>query len=657
MKIYCLLPICLLIAANVTAQSGPSPDSAAFILHKLEYPIGKEKCYVIKKGGESVYHIEFKLSRKGIKPLEAELHLNAAEQPVLLKINGNTSPYDSINDTVVIRQDSAYVKTDDTSFHKKLTGLNFPVAGYAPGTLQQLLLRYWIKHQQPSFIHILPYGSVKIKKDGADTFKLGSRTVKLERYLVNGLVWGNEFIWADQTGKIAGLLTTNESADKFEMVNPEYEEILPAMIHKSAIYGLNALKLPVTQTSDGRDVIAIKGGLLIAVETGKTTANSVILLKNGKITGIGEVGRLSIPVNARIIDARGKTILPGLWDMHAHYAQAEWGPAFLAAGITTVRDCTNEFDYINPLKNRVDAGKGIGPLILKAGLIDGKGPDGLGVVQVDTRNAAIAAVDLFKANGYVQIKVFSSLKPEIVKVVCEEAHRLGLTVTGHVPDGMNLEQAVDSGMDMVNHMHFAYAIMKRLKGGAVNFEDSVSIAAVNFMRAHQVVIDATVNSLERMFRPLNSDIHRIEPAFSSLPEPLQLQLKSVGMDTALAKKYTPMYLSIVKMIKVFYDAGIPIVAGSDQGFPGYSLDRELEIYVQSGLSPLEAIQCATVTPAKAMKLYDQSGSIAVGKTSDLIIVDGNPLNNISALRRVYLVIKGTRVYDAVGLHRLAGYSR
>ena len=129
------------------------------------------------------------------------------------------------------------------------------------------------------------------------------------------------------------------------------------------------------------------------------------------------------------------------------------------------------------------------------------------------------------------------------------------------------------------------------------------------------------------------------------------------MDTALAKRYTPMYRSIVKMVKVLYDAGIPIVAGSDQGFPGYSLDRELEIYVQAGLSPLEAIQCATVTPAKAMKLYDHSGSIAVGKTSDLIIINGNPLNNISALRKVDLVIKGTRIYDATSLHRLAGYSK
>jgi len=654
MKIYHLLPLCLLPAIRVAAQSNAASDSTAFILHKLENPVGKEKCYVVKKNNETIYHIEFKLSGKGIKPLDAEFILNASDQPVSLKVKGNTSPFDRINDTIAIRKDSAFVKADDTSFCKKLTGLNFPVTGYAPGTIQQLLLRYWIKHHQPYAINTLPDGKVKIRKDGMDAFKLGTRLIKLDRYLVNGVVWGNEIIWADRNGKIAGLLTTNESADKFEMVSPEYEGLLPAMVHKSAVYGLTALKLPDTED---RNLIAVTGGTLVDVVTGATTAHSVILLKNGKIISIGKTGQLAIPAHARIINAKGKTIMPGLWDMHAHYAQAEWGPAFLAAGITTVRDCTNEFDYITPLKNRIDDGKGIGPLILKAGLIDGKGPDGMGVVQVDTKDAAIAAVDLFKANGYVQIKVFSSLKPEMVKVVCAEAHRVGLTVTGHIPDGMNLKQAVDSGMDMVNHIHYAYSIMKHLKGGAVNFDDSVSRSAVRFMQQHQVVIDATVNSLERVFRPLNMDMHNIEPAFSSLPEPLQIRLKGVGMDTALAKRYGPMYSSVVKMVKVLYDAGVPIIAGSDQGFPGYSLDRELEIYVRAGLTPLEAIQCATITPAKVMKMDTRAGSIAIGKNADILIVNGNPLQNISDLRKVALVIKGTRIYHPTVLRRLVGFSK
>ena len=161
-----------------------------------------------------------------------------------------------------------------------------------------------------------------------------------------------------------------------------------------------------------------------------------------------------MPAGAFIIDAKGKTILPGLWDMHAHFEQAEWGPAYLAAGVTTVSDCGNEFGYINAIQKAIDDGSGIGPHILKAGIIDGKGPYAFGIIQADTKEEAIAEVDRYKENGFVQIKIYSSVKPAIVKAICDEAHRVGLTVTGHIPDGMTLMQGVDSGMDMVNHVQY-----------------------------------------------------------------------------------------------------------------------------------------------------------------------------------------------------------
>ena len=164
----------------------------------------------------------------------------------------------------------------------------------------------------------------------------------------------------------------------------------------------------------------------------------------------------------------------------------------------------------------------------------------------------------------------------MVKAICDEAHRLGLTVTGHIPIEMNLKQGVDSGMDMVNHVQYVYSIMKRNKDRSINFDDSVSKAAIKFIKDHHVVIDPTLGVFEMSFRSVKDDITQMEPGFYNLPLPLQGLFKDTGQDSIGAVKFKPLYDSMVKIVKLLYDNGITIVAGTDQGFPGYSVDRELE---------------------------------------------------------------------------------
>jgi hypothetical protein len=199
--------------------------------------------------------------------------------------------------------------------------------------------------------------------------------------------------------------------------------------------------------------------------------------------------------------------------------------------------------------------------------------------------------------------------------------------------------------------------MKRNKDRSVNFEDSASVAVVKFIKDHHTVIDPTLGVFEMLFRSNKEDITNVEPAFYTLPPPYQVIFKNTGMEPANATRLAPIWQSFVKCVKVLYDAGVPIIAGTDQDFPGYSLDRELELYVQAGLTPMQAIQTATITPATVMKMDKETGSLQEGKHADIIIVDGDPLTNIRDIRKVTTVIKSGRIYDPVAMHQLVGFSK
>ena len=656
MKKYLLpaLLLCSVFAANAQSQ----PDSVTFLLHKFEQHIGKEVYRVSKTGNEITYTVDFKFVDRGSPvPLKAELKLTAANEPINLKIKGNTARSATINDTIGISGTLARIKVNDSSYQQQLTTLAFPVASYAPGTVQQVLIQYWKNHHEPANITTLPFGGVQIKKSGDDTFTFNGKTLQFDRYTIGGLIWGNEIVWTDKAGQLICLITNDAEADKLEMMLEPYESLLPQFIGKAATYGMELFAKSTPKSTAADKVIAITGGTVIDVVNSKSIPNSTVIIENGIIKKIGEAGKITIPAGAKIIDAKDKTILPGLWDMHAHFEQVDWGPAYLAAGVTTVRDCGNEFGFINSVQSAIDNGKGIGPKILKAGIIDGKGPMALGIIQADTKEEAIKEVDRYKDNGFVQIKIYSSAKPAIVKAICDEAHKLGLTVTGHIPNGMTLQAGVDSGMDMVNHVQYVFSVMKRNKDRSVNFEDSTSLAALKFIKQHNTVIDPTLGVFEMVFRSTKDDITEMEPAFYSLPLPLQAIFKNTGMPAENAVKLKPVWDSFQKLVKVMYDNGITIVAGTDQGFPGYSLDRELELYVKAGLTPMQAIRTATITPASVMKMDKETGSVEVGKKADIIIVDGDPLTTIRDIRKVTTVIKGGKIYDPGMLRKLVGFGK
>ena len=231
-----------------------------------------------------------------------------------------------------------------------------------------------------------------------------------------------------------------------------------------------------------------------------------------------------------------------------------------------------------------------------------------------------------------------------------------MTVTGHVPDGMNALQAVSAGMDQLNHINYVESGFfpnrdRHNPPVTINLRAPTVLSALRFFKQHGTVIDPTDAVLEMMLRPMNVPIETFEPGVTKVPPELIPQINAKGQAADQAEGLRMVVDVWLKITDALHKAGVPVVAGTDVGVPGHTLHRELELYVKAGFTPLEAIQAATIVPARVMKLDSEAGSIATGKRADLIVVDANPLDNISNIRKVRFVLTQGRPFDCAKLWR------
>jgi imidazolonepropionase-like amidohydrolase len=325
--------------------------------------------------------------------------------------------------------------------------------------------------------------------------------------------------------------------------------------------------------------------------------------------------------------------------------------------VTTARDCGGEFDFLTTVRRKIDTDHALGPRLLLAGLIDAGGPRGFGAIDAETPAEGVAAVDHYADAGFVQIKVYDQLQPDVLKAVSAEAHRRGLTVTGHVPAAVDAFGGVADGMDQINHLQFVTRAMAP-KGatGPVDLTSDRARRLIALLKARQIVVDPTDGWGEMAGHPKTVRAASFEPGLEAAP--FSLSSKFEAMSGPLGESlFRERMEANGRVIKALYDAGVPLVAGSDTGLIGYGIDRELELYVQAGVPAMAAIQIATLGSARAMRLDRESGSIEIGKRADLMLVEGDPLANISDLRRVTKVIRDGEVYDSQALGRSVGFTR
>ena len=665
----------LVLVAASTSLSAQQPaadvvEQGKFTLHKFEQPIGEET-YEIRQDGDSLAaKINFKFTDRGqAVPLSVTFRSARDLTPQSFEIKGRTARPITIDEAVTIADGKVHFRTrDKESELTPPTGLFFTIAGYAPTTIQMLMVRYWATHGSPVQLATLPSGTVRIEPRGQDTIHVGPKDERLDRYTIEGLIWGRETLWFDANRNLVAEISTDAEFDHFEAIRDGYESALGDFVGRAGSDGMSALA-DISRGIPGSraPTLAIVGGTLIDGTGAAPVPDAVVVVHKGRIVAAGPRAKVKIPRKAHIVDAQGKTILPGLWDMHAHFEQVEWGPIYLAAGATTVRDCGNEFEFITAVRDAIAQGRGLGPRLLLAGIVDGTGPLALGVARVDTPEQAKQWVDRYHAAGFQQMKIYSSVKLDEIKVIADEAHHLGMTVTGHIPQGLNAFQAIEAGQDQINHIQYVVGIMHApLPAGASRAERMNALAnldvdspeakkALAFLKEHHTVVDPTLAIFEFFTATTAKPPASFEPGVNKVAPELAEQLTDVEPPNERSEIGEKIFQKEVAAVGALHRAGIPVVAGTDQTVPGYSLHREMELYVQAGFTPMEAIQAATIVPARVMGMDRELGTVEKGKRADLILIHGDPLQDVHASRNVEWVITNGILYRSAELWQSVGF--
>jgi imidazolonepropionase-like amidohydrolase len=520
-------------------------------------------------------------------------------------------------------------------------------------------------------LNLLPGGRARAEKltDLVIGAGVAKRTITL--WSVTGLSTSPLPMWADSNNKFFGIafgiawLPDSYSGEQSKMEDAQSKALA------AQAPGLLKSLLTVPQGP-----VAFRGVRLFDADAPRFLTDQTVIVDHGLIAAAGPRDAIAIPAGARVIEGSGRTLIPGLWDCHMHVGDDFTGLQELSMGVTSVRDPGNEDERTIDRRRRAAAGTLLFPHVYPSSLIDGKGPYTAQMANVATSQAeAIKLVDKAKANGFTGIKFYGTFDPSWLPASIDEAHKLGLHVHGHIPAGIRPMDAINDGYDEITHIN--WIVMQampdkviKVSNGIMRFEgpgryakdvdlDGLAInTIVGTMARKHIYNDPTMVAFEGLYVPENGDMApAYAPFVGTMPTVTERGFRTGGFavpkDLTRAD-YRASWAKMVALLQRMHQAGVPIVAGTDGS--GIELVHELEIYVQAGFTPAEALAAATIVPARLVGQEAKTGSIKVGKTADLTLIEGDPSARIADLRQTRLVMLDGKLLDADALRRAAGFS-
>lgn len=422
--------------------------------------------------------------------------------------------------------------------------------------------------------------------------------------------------------------------------------------------------------------VAFTNVKLFDAENARFLPGQTVVADAGRIVAVGPTAAMTLPAGARIIDGTGKTLTPGIWDAHMHVNSDLQGVMLLSMGETSARDPGADVEPTIDRNARIAKGDLLFPKVYSSVLIDGKGPlQAQGGVSVESSEEAVAAVRMAKAKGFTGVKFYTSMKPDWLRAGIAEAKKLGMHVHGHVPATMRPADAIAAGYDEVTHINMVMMqampdSVVSVSNGIARFEGpgryakDVDVSAeplkslVATMVANKIVSDPTLAVFESLYMPENGDLSpSYAPFVGTMPPATERGFKAGGFkppEGVTRADYRASFAKMMQLASKLREAGVPIVAGTDGN--GLELVRELELYVDAGFTPGQALQTATIVPARLVGADRETGSIAVGKEADLVLVDGDPETRIGDMRKTLWVMSDGALMNADELREVSGFS-
>jgi len=533
------------------------------------------------------------------------------------------------------------------------------------GTLEQLaMLARVLLASGSGQVDLLPAGSASIRKvAGHDEAVL---------YAISGLDLTPRYIWLDQSGELFALAggwmgLAPEGKSELLPVLQEIQDREEKKYHQKLAQSLTR-ELPANWL--------IRNVSVVNVENGTLQPGQLVAVTDGRIVRVTEDTGLDLPVygdlQPKIIDGQGLTLIPGLWDMHTHLS-LEDGLLQIAAGVTAVRDLGNDPERLTEVRAAFDNGEVIGPRSTAAGFIDRKSPYSAPTGSLaESLDDALAMVRDYAAAGYPQIKIYSSIEPSWVKPLAAEIHRNNMRLSGHIPSYMTARQAVLDGFDEIQHINMLFLnflagpeddtrtpvrfSLVAEKAGDMDLEAASVGEFIGLLKSRGTVVDPTVTIFDSMFRHRSGEL---DPSYAMIADHMPPSVRrgmlggEMDINDSNAARYARSADALLNMIAKLHAAGVPLVAGTDS-MAGFTLHRELELYGRAGISNADVLKIATLGSARIAGEAADSGSISVGKQADFVLLAGNPLEDISAVRQAVAVFKGDRWFDPARLYEAVG---
>jgi imidazolonepropionase-like amidohydrolase len=528
----------------------------------------------------------------------------------------------------------------------------------------------------PASYEILAQGLMNVENKSVELYPKGSVTlmqknpiilgdsITTQLLMIKGLDMNPVYLWLTEQALI-GKITGN-----LHIIRTDFQDYRKEMkVIQDSLENEYLFQL-ATDLSQEIDDLIIKNVNIFTVEA-TLKRNQDVWVHKDKIRAIVPSTQSSeYGDDARIIDGTGKTLMPGMFDMHTHNTKFR-GALHLAGGITSVRDLANN-KQVKALSHQFNSNQIIGPRIVAfCGIIDGPGPFANQRNVVENLDEGLAEVQAYKDLGYQQIKLYSSIKPEWVKPMADKAHQLDMRVSGHIPAYMTASQAIDAGYNEIQHMNMLFLnfmsdtidtrtplrfTMVANHGAKLDLSSSAYLTFVKQLKAHQILIDPTLSIFENMFvatKGIPSPTY--EMIVDRLPLINQRSYYKGGLPKPVdgSNRYDLAHERMLDVVYDLYKKGVAIVPGTD-GLPGFLYHRELELFVKAGIPVHEVLKMATINAAEITGVAEAYGSIEVGKQADLILISGNPLERISDIRNVLWTTQGGYMYEAEALYASMG---